>query len=282
MVLFCARAIQLTIPSSHAGLTVLFEPPKSINASFYRCDNKFHLDNVLDMYNTTNVIGVCLASGEELLIYKVSITGSHIEPTLCKKIQVKLPNKQKKGGQSAVRFARNADIARNQCVNKFVEQIIAQYMKENNTICNVTKIIIAGYGFMCDDIIQHHLFQQYLSKYLYKKLSINSISDTTVISIIKDLEITIATDLSKQVDNIIQSLVTDENFYDLLGFGFAECIKYMESGNITKLYVRSNHIEQETRDVFMKFPNLEVIESESTQLELYGGWLCVKKYSETN
>lgn len=288
MDLCCAQVNQITAPSDkieqtsnlsylREGITVLFEPPKKINISFYRCDNKYHLDNVLDMYNNENLIGVCLLSGEELRVYNIAITGSHIESTLLKKRTIKLPNKQKKGGQSAVRFARNADIVRNDYVNKYAEDIVSSYMSENNTKCNVTKIIIAGYGFMPDDVINSQLFQQYLKKYLYKKISINTIDDVTAIKIIKDLSNNLSDDLAKNVDNEILTFVNENP--DIVGFGRNECMSYIESNNAIKLYLSKNMTDQHTKNILKEFPQLEVIESLSSQLELYGGWLCIKKYS---
>lgn len=296
MDLCCAQANQITAPSLqdsiksfelqnnggkgmvlHEGITILFEPPKKINISFYRCDNKFHFDNILDMYNNENLIGVCLLSGEELRIYSVSITGSHVEPRLVKRITICLPNKQTKGGQSAVRFARNADIVRNQYVIKYVENIVNAYMTENNTKCNVSKIVVAGFGYMPDDVIENALFKQYLNKYLYKKLVISSIDDLTVVKIIKDLHLVLSTDLATNVDTEIKSLI--ENNADMIGFGKNECINYIESKNITKLFVNKNLMTQDIRDIFMRCKNINIIESNSSQLELYGGWLCVKKYS---
>jgi peptide subunit release factor 1 (eRF1) len=149
-------------------------------------------------------------------------------------------------------------------------------MKDNNTKCNVNKIIIAGFGFMPDDVIESPLFQQYLNKYLYKKLTISSIDDLTVIKIIKELHLDMISDLSKIVDNEIKILV--ENNSDIIGFGKSECINCIESGNIIKLYVNSDQITQNIRDIFMQYTNLIIVESSSSQLELYGGWLCVKKY----
>lgn len=228
------------------------------------------------MYNNENLIGVCLLSGEELRIYNVSITGSHVEPRLIKRIEIKLPNKQKKGGQSAVRFGRIADIVRNQYVTKFVENIVNSYMTDNNTKCNVSKLIVAGFGYMPDDVIETQLFQQYLKKYLYKKLVINSIDDLTVLKIIKDLQLVLNDDLSKDVDREINLLI--EGNTEMIGFGKNECMNYIELNNITKLFVNKNYITQDIRDIFMQHSNLNIIESSSNQLELYGGWLCVKKY----
>jgi peptide subunit release factor 1 (eRF1) len=285
MDLCCVQVNQITAPSPlninkvvlNEGISVLFESPKKINISFYRCDNKFHLDDILDMFCNETLIGVCLLSGEELKIYNVSLTGAHVEPKLIKKLEIKLPNKQKKGGQSAVRFARNADIVRNQYVNKYSENIVSSYMTENNTKCNVSKIIIAGFGYMPDDVIETPLFQQYLKKYLYKKLSINSINDMTVVKIIQDLNIGMTEDLSKSVDTEIKTLVEQNS--NMLGFGKTECMEFLESENVAKLFVNTNLINRETRDILIRYQYLEIVESMSYQLELYGGWLCVKKYN---
>jgi peptide chain release factor subunit 1 len=254
----------------------MFEPPKKINISFYKCDSKFYLDNILDMFNDEHKIGICLMSGEELKIYIVSISGSHIEEKLIKSLEIKLPNKQKKGGQSAVRFGRIADIVRHQYVIKFAENIVQSYMIKNNTECNVSKIIIAGFGYMPDDVIETQLFQQYLKKYLYKKLSINSIDDTTISKILKEQQIFLEEDKSVEVNNDIKNLV--EYNYDLLEFGKEKCLDILTSNNIKKLYINNSAITSEINDILIENKHIDIIKSDSTELVLYGGWLCVKKY----
>ena len=257
----------------------MFEPPKKINVSFYRCDTKFYLDPILEMFCEENLIGICLVSGEELRIYTISITGTHIEPNLLRVIHIKLPNKQKKGGQSAVRFGRIADIVRSQYVTKFVESIIESYMTENKTKSIISKLIIGGFGYMPDDIIDNHSFKQYFSKYFLKKMSINGIDDTTVLKIAKSLLSTLDENLSKTIDKEIILLI--ENNFETIGFGRNECMNCIESGNIIKLYINSSQVDKEIRDKFID-KNILLIESTSQQLELYGGWLCVKKYLTYN
>ena len=56
----------------------MFEPPKQLKYMYYRCDTKFHLDTILDMFDDDNTYGLCLISGEDLLIYLVSISGQQI------------------------------------------------------------------------------------------------------------------------------------------------------------------------------------------------------------
>jgi len=267
---------QITAPSIQEGITVLFEPPKKINISFYRCDNKYYLDEILDMYNNENLIGVCLMSGEELRVYTVSITGSHFEYKLVKKRNIKLPNKQKKGGQSAVRFARNADIVRHDYVIKYSEDIINSYMIDNNTKCNVTKIIVAGFGYMPNDVIDTPLFKQHLNKFLYKKLTINTLDDLTVQKIVKEECLNLSESIAKNIDCEISDLINNNS--DMIGFGKEECFNLINSGNIVKLFVNTHEITREIKDFLINFPNLNIIESTSSQLELYGGWLCIKKY----
>jgi peptide chain release factor subunit 1 len=274
--------LQITVPSlvndSIFGITLLFESPKKINISFYRCDNKYHLDPILDMYNDENKIGVCFISGEQLLIYSVSITGSHIEPKLIKKLNIELPNKQKKGGQSAVRFSRNADIARHQAVIKFTEHIVKAYMTDNNTKCNITKLVIGGFGYMPDDVLDTQLFKQYLSKYLYKKITLNSFDTATVHSLAKELISPIDQDLSKSTNLEIKKII--EMTPDMIGFGKNECIELLDTGNVVKLFISKSIVDLHVKDTIAQYLNneLTVIETNSSELELYGGWLCIKKY----
>lgn len=277
--LFCVLASQIIIPSLHEGLTVLFESPKKINISFYRCDKMFHLNTILDMYDDENKIGVCLVSGEKILIYTVTITGnSHIDPILNKSMTIKLPNRQRKGGQSAIRFARNTESVRKNYVNIFTEHIVNSYMAENNTKCNISKFIIAGFGDMRNDIVDNSTFKQFIKKYLYKNIPLNSFDNSTIHSLVKNLIESITVDDSMTIDSEIINLIDSNS--DVVGFGKIECLNLIELHKIKKLYVHTSHLSQNEKDLLNTLSTIDIIYTTSSQLELYGGWLCVKKYTD--
>lgn len=127
------------------------------------------------MFDDDNVLGVCLISGKDLFIYRVTISGSHIDSTLVKKLDIMLVNKHNKGGQSSARFGRIADIIRNKYVTITAETIVPTFMYDNNTKCNVSKIILAGPGDMKREVANEQLFEQFLSKYLYKIINIRHV-----------------------------------------------------------------------------------------------------------
>jgi hypothetical protein len=131
---------------------------------------------------------------------------------------------------------------------------------------------------MPDDVIDAQLFKQHLSKYLYKKISLNSFDETTVSSLAKELISPMDQDLSKSINLEIKKMV--EMNCDMIGFGKNECIELLQSGNIVKLFISKSIIDLNVKDTIAQYLNDEivVIETNSSELELYGGWLCIKKY----
>ena len=153
---------------------LLLIPPKKLTKAYYRCDNKFHLDDILEMFIDDNKYGIMLISGEETRYYLVNQTGSHCQYTLLKKLETNLPNKHKTGGQSAVRFERNRDIAINHYVTKIVQDAIEIYTTNNHTEIKIKKLILAGYGGLQDTIKNNVDFNVYFSKYLFDSIPINA------------------------------------------------------------------------------------------------------------
>jgi len=87
----------------------LIEPPQPIKRFYYRCDNKFHIDQLLELYEDPKHYGLIYVSGSELIIYSVHTVGAELRNTVLYKKSVKLQKSQKKGGQSAARIGRLHD-----------------------------------------------------------------------------------------------------------------------------------------------------------------------------
>lgn len=277
MDLYCALVNQCIVPSVISG-SVIFEPPKKIHMSYYRCDNKFYLDNILDMFDDEHKIGVCLASGEELLVYIVTVTGeSHIDAKLVAQTSAHLINAHNKGGQSAVRFARNAKHVRHSYVNTYVEKIVNSYMTNNNTKCVVSKIIIGGFGDMKDDIVEIPIFKQYFSKHLFKTIALNSFDKSTVYTIIKNELSCIDNETEHKINEKITNMLSTSS--DLMGFGKDDCINCVNNKNVSTLYVDKS-FKNDIKMLINDYPNINIISTNASCLSMFGGWVCIKKYTE--
>lgn len=83
------------------------EPPIPINTRTYRCDKNFQLDILRDMMETYETFGMVVLDARDAII--ALLKGKAIIPQL--KTHSHVPGKFRAGGQSAVRFARNREIA---------------------------------------------------------------------------------------------------------------------------------------------------------------------------
>lgn len=131
-----------------AGLTnegemiELFLPARPSPYKVYRCDNKFHLDLLRDCLDEETFLGhLCLISGKDCRIYRLSDKTR----TLLTSLQVDLVKRQRKGGQSSVRFARLAEESRHNYVVRVADKLLPL----------PRPIVIDGSREMCTDLYNY-------------------------------------------------------------------------------------------------------------------------------
>ena len=140
---------------------ILIEPPKKINKSDYICSKRFYLDSILEMYKMEKVNGIVAISGNEVQIYMVSITGSHMEFKLKYSKEVFLHNTTRKGGQSANRIHRLGLEKKDNYITHVSEKMVLYFMKNNNTKRAVESILIVGPGELKKEVAGCQLVKQY-------------------------------------------------------------------------------------------------------------------------
>lgn len=264
--------------------TIFFiNPAKKLKTSYYRCDTKFHLDNILDMYEDESKISICLISGKELQIYIVTISQDHkFDYKLVLKYDFMLPNKHNKGGQSSVRFERIVEGVRGKYADIISDKIVDTLMINNKTNCSVSKIILAGPSVMKNDVSECASFRQHLKKYLFKIITTNNFSDdaiNNIDSIMTDIFREIQSEDVNKINVDIQDYL--ENKYDNMSFGKDECIKAIKEENITKLFVYKPIVDYNLGEQLNKIKNtlnINVIISDSELIRTYGEWIAIKKY----
>eukprot|EP01111_Echinosteliopsis_oligospora_P014147 TRINITY_DN5266_c0_g1_i3.p1 TRINITY_DN5266_c0_g1~~TRINITY_DN5266_c0_g1_i3.p1 ORF type:complete len:196 (-),score=37.89 TRINITY_DN5266_c0_g1_i3:809-1396(-) len=79
-----------------------FEPPRPVPIFIYRCDNKFHTEAIIQMFEEQDNYGFIVIDGHST-VYGL-LSGN--SPSVLHRLIVHLPRKHNKGGQSSVRFAR--------------------------------------------------------------------------------------------------------------------------------------------------------------------------------
>lgn len=150
-----------TIPNNGLGLFVgeilnsegkikkvshAIEPIKPINTSLYMCDSKFHIEELLKLFEDETKYGIVVADGTGALF--ATLQGN--TPDVLMTISENLLKKHSRGGQSSVRFARLRIEKRNAYIKKINEIIVSLYLTDS--IPNVEGLIIAGNTYLKDEV----------------------------------------------------------------------------------------------------------------------------------
>lgn len=190
----------------------LINPPKKIVRTNYRCDKRFCLDTVLDMYsNDVNSYGVVFITGKMYTFYRLIITGNHVEKKELCSTNVKLAKRHNKGGQSALRFSRLRDESEEVYINKIGELVVKWFMSYDK-IPNIGKLFILGPSSKKRLLMENSLVQQYFRQ---------------------NVDVMSATDMNEKTWNDVIALVNCSNSNDM--DAVIQKVHNMMSNDIDKL-----------------------------------------------
>jgi len=210
----------------------LFEPPNPIKQFYYKCDKKFHLDYLLQlyqMYDDNDTYAVILTSGKRTDFY--SYTKNNIK--LLKTIIVDLPNQHKTGGSSAPRFGRIRDEQINNYIKKIIDSMVKFYTI--NGKFNSRGMIIAGPAEIKDLVRESNLFNQYFTKFLQKILTISEITDNSIYEVLKSSDDILMSINDQELIADFESMLNDPNKIDYIVFGTENVLNDLD--NLKKIYV---------------------------------------------
>ncbi|CAM8919014.1 unnamed protein product [Rhodiola kirilowii] len=123
-------------------VTIDFEPFKPINASLYLCDNKFHTEALNELLESDDKFGFIIMDGNGTLFGTLSGNTRDI----LHKFTVDLPKKHGRGGQSALRMEKTAELATQFYINPATSQP------------NVAGLILAGSADFKTELSQSDMF----------------------------------------------------------------------------------------------------------------------------
>ncbi|MDD3622251.1 MAG: peptide chain release factor aRF-1 [Methanofollis sp.] len=118
----------------------IVHPPEPLNLYMYRCSSSFELEPLLDMLEEKAVYGLLVIDRREA--YWGFLRGNRIEPVGGATSMV--PGKQRKGGQSSVRFQRLRLIAINEFYKKVGDRSSEAFMAENDFFERFKGLLIGG------------------------------------------------------------------------------------------------------------------------------------------
>jgi peptide chain release factor subunit 1 len=138
MAIFCGT-IELGGDRTDLECTII-EPPEPLNLYMYRCSSNFELEPLREMLEEKFVYGLLVIDRREA--YWGFLRGNRIEPVGGANSTV--PGKQRKGGQSSVRFQRLREIAINEFYTKVGERASAIFLAEKDFFNRFKGLLIGG------------------------------------------------------------------------------------------------------------------------------------------
>lgn len=144
LVLFCGTII--TDEGKEKKLTIDFEPFRPLHTSLYMCDNRFHCEALTSLLDDVDVFGFVVVTGDGCLI--ATLQGN--DKTILHQMEVDLPKKHNKGGQSSVRFARLRQEARHNYLRKVGEYVNQLFLRDER--CWLKAIVLAGFADFKDEL----------------------------------------------------------------------------------------------------------------------------------
>lgn len=114
----------------------------NLKLDVYRCDSRFVVEPLLEMLEDAPIYGFIIVDGNEVLY--ATKKGPHV--STLHRFSEDLPNRHKKGGQSAPRFQRLREERKDAYVSKICEVAAKMFIRTNECIPYISGLIVAGYG----------------------------------------------------------------------------------------------------------------------------------------
>ena len=156
LVIYCGTI--LTEDNKEKKVTIDLEPFRPINTSLYLCDNKFHTDALMALFEDDVKYGFIIMDGNGTLF---GVLRGNTKSIL-HKFTVELPKKHGRGGQSALRFARLRLEKRHNYLVKVAEMAVQMFI--TNDKLNVNGLILAGSAEFKNDLNNSDLFDNRLKE----------------------------------------------------------------------------------------------------------------------
>ena len=164
LALFCGNIIK--DDGKEKKININIEPNRPIKQSLYLCDNKFHVQPLIDVLMDEEKFGFIIMDGNGCLFG--TIQGNNKE--VLQQISVELPKKHGRGGQSALRFARLRLEKRHNYLNKVTELTVHHFIKDDKV--SVKGLILAGSAEFKNDLSTTDLLDARIKEKIIKVVDI--------------------------------------------------------------------------------------------------------------
>ncbi|ELA42266.1 peptide chain release factor eRF/aRF, subunit 1 [Vittaforma corneae ATCC 50505] len=221
----------LTQDNKEKKIAYAIEPIKPINTSLYMCDSRFHVEDVLALFEDDTKYGFVVIDGHGAIFATLQ---GNIQ-TILQQITVDLPKKHGRGGQSSVRFARLRVEKRQAYVKKVAE--ICTNVFITNSVSNVEGIILAGHSDLKNEL--NSIIDQRLA--VIKTVDTNYSGKNGLNQAIELCEDVLKDVRFSKEKKVLQKFFDELNLNTgMYCYGFKATIGCLESGAIDTLIVWEN------------------------------------------
>jgi peptide subunit release factor 1 (eRF1) len=239
-----------------------------IKISFYKCDSKFYLDDVLEMYKEHDSYGIIYTDGKICIYYE-------LKDKYFKKINtidIYLQNQFRNGGQSSNRLSRNRDINRNHYLTELAEDTIEIFYDKNNNISKVKYLIFCGSAQFKKELSEHKLITGLFTS-VYT-LNMEELNYDLILKSINDFDSNSPNE--KRIVEKIKFMI--EMADDKLVFGIDDILEHIRTCEIKTIYISQN-LDELIRDIeSMRTYEFEIIKLKSNMINDFGGIIGEKFY----
>lgn len=166
LVLFCG-VIEVGDGKTEKKITIDLEPFKPINTFAYRCQTTFYTQPLRDILDDDEKFGFVIVDGNGVLY--ATLQGNNKE--ILQRMNVQLPKKHGRGGQSALRFARIREEKRHNYVRKVCELTTQHFITDDKP--NVKGLILAGSAQIKTNCYESDIFDARLKNIVLAQIDVS-------------------------------------------------------------------------------------------------------------
>jgi len=130
-------------------IMTVIEPLKPLVSGLYRCDSKFHLEALYQQLEDSKTYGYMVIDGNGFTCH---LLNGNCGKTIYR-LDVNLPNKHGRGGQSKKRFERIRQIKRGWYTSRIAEVAISQFIDPVTCQPSITGLVLAGSAQLKDEVL---------------------------------------------------------------------------------------------------------------------------------
>lgn len=130
-------------------IMTVIEPLKPLVSGLYRCDSKFHLEALYQQLEDSKTYGYMVIDGNGFTCHLLNGNCGK----MIYRLDVNLPNKHGRGGQSKKRFERIRQIKRGWYTSRIAEVAISQFIDPVTCQPSITGLVLAGSAQLKDEVL---------------------------------------------------------------------------------------------------------------------------------